>query len=303
MPSPDSTFTIDGDAPTPAALPGDELNVDPFLATGLALTSTAMPDGFAGHYSFTNRKPVNFREIETVDGVAGAASSGPVMGAGSPLVVQAGVDLGTLVVATFTDPAGPEPVANYSADIAWGDGLGDRGLISFDAVTSTFTVSGRHVYGHEGFDTVTVTVHHGSAADVTSTATVLVADAPVFLISVTPPPASAGTFFGRTAVFVDYDNGGVSSDFRADIAWGDGTTSVGTVIETGIDLFDHPTFIVIGSHTYAATPNPSLFQVAITDVRGGTITMQTANGSDALEFIVYFDPVSGTFKFIAFTYR
>ena len=48
-------------------------------------------------------------------------------------------------VATFTDPGGPEPLADYSASINWGDGTAaTAGTITFAA--GVFTVTGSHTY-------------------------------------------------------------------------------------------------------------------------------------------------------------
>ena len=41
----------------------------------------------------------------------------------------------------------------------------------------------------------------------------------------------------------------------------------------------------------------------IDDLRGGTSTYKTNDGSDAVEFTVYFDQSTGTFKFIMYTYK
>src|SRR5262249_26830018 len=67
----------------------------------------------------------------------------------------------TQAVATFTDPAGPEPNdgTHYSASIDWGDGtLPTTGTISLAAGSTTFTVSGNHTYSEEGSYTITITI-------------------------------------------------------------------------------------------------------------------------------------------------
>ena len=46
------------------------------------------------------------------------------------------------VVATFTDPGGPERAANYTATIDWGDGRVEAGTVKL--VGGRFEVSGRH---------------------------------------------------------------------------------------------------------------------------------------------------------------
>ena len=221
----------------------------------------------------------------------------------SPLNLQGGVDVGTLQVATFTNPSDSNP-ADFGVDIAWGDGLGDRGMVTFNAQTQTFTVMGSHMYGTEGFFTITVTVHPpGGAPTTMSTAVTSVADAPVFITSLQAPPMMLGaTATGQTvATFADYDNGAVSADFQATIAWGDGTTSTGTVVQTGVDSFNHPNFLVMGSHTFMSRPTGP-FRVTIQDLRGGAMTTMANDGNGALEMIVYFDHSTGTYKVIQFHY-
>jgi hypothetical protein len=65
------TINIDGDLPTPPATPGDRLNVNTAGTTSPTLTSTSTASGLQGSYTFGNRQPVNFQEIETL-GTAGA---------------------------------------------------------------------------------------------------------------------------------------------------------------------------------------------------------------------------------------
>ncbi|MBI1918453.1 MAG: DUF4394 domain-containing protein, partial [Planctomycetes bacterium] len=65
-PSTITTFTIDGDDPPPPATPGDSLNVNLAGTTNPFLTVLSTPDGFTGSYTFGNRQPVNFQEIETL---------------------------------------------------------------------------------------------------------------------------------------------------------------------------------------------------------------------------------------------
>src|SRR5207302_8336227 len=60
------TSHADGHNPTPPTVPGDTLNVNTAGTTNPTLTSTATPTGFTGSYTFGNRLPVNFQEIETL---------------------------------------------------------------------------------------------------------------------------------------------------------------------------------------------------------------------------------------------
>ena len=285
-------FTIHGGLPTPPVSPGDKLHVDVTGVTSPKLSASSSASGLAGAYTFSDRQPVNFDTVESLNPAISVVTA-------TSLDLQAGVDYGMLGVVTFIDAADPDPT-HYGVDIAWGDGLGDRGIVTFNAATGTFAVAGDHVYAHEGFDTLTVTVHHAGAPDVTATAAVSVADAPVFLTSFTPPPFNV-LFSGHVATFVDYDSGGLPSDFLATIGWSDGTVTSGLVSETGVDFFGHPNFVVTGSHP-AISVAIAPFRVQITDMRGGTMTSIANDGNAAVDVTVYFDVATGTYKLIRFAY-
>src|SRR5262249_8019140 len=96
--------------------------------------------------------------------------------------------------ATFTDPGGAEPNAadsgviadHYSATIDWGDGSAlDTGVITYDAGTGKFTVSGSHTYAEEGntYKAVT-TIYHENSNKQSVTSTVVVSDPSVLGLGV-----------------------------------------------------------------------------------------------------------------------
>jgi nitrous oxidase accessory protein NosD len=257
--------------------PNNHVTFSPFLGSGTD-TQPATP-GFQGDLSVSVKFNVKVSHLEW----------------------QAGINVGTGTIGSFTDPAGAEALSTYTADIAWGDGFGDRGVISFDPASNTFFVKGGHVYGHEGNYTVTVTVYVDNVQSGMSTNIATMADAPMFITSFTPPPARPGFFSNQVATFVDDDKGAVTADFQATIDWGDGTTSTGAIYSTSYDSMGHPNLAVFGTHTYLAAPTGS-FRVTITDLRGGTTTSKANDGMGALEYTVYFDAVTGTYKVITFRY-
>jgi hypothetical protein len=75
---------------------------------------------------------------------------------------------GTRTVAAFTDPGGPEPLTDYSASIAWGDGDPSLATITFSA--GAFTVQGSHTYFTLGTFIIATTIRHDSAAGTIATA-------------------------------------------------------------------------------------------------------------------------------------
>src|SRR5262249_1506958 len=105
---------------------------------------------------------------------------------------------------------------------------------------------------------------------------------------------------GLIGTFVDYDNSGVSSNFRALVSWGDGTASFATVTETGVDALNHPNFQITGAHVYA-TAATTVIRVDISDIIGRTTTYQT-EGSPAVEITYFFDATTQTYKTIMFLY-
>ncbi len=88
----------------------------------------------------------------------------PVAVSGTSVSANLDTPTGNIVVATFTDPDGAGPVADYSASINWGDGTQPTaGTISYNSSTGMFSVTGSHTYYAVGTDMVSVTVSHGTA--------------------------------------------------------------------------------------------------------------------------------------------
>jgi uncharacterized membrane protein len=155
-------------------------------------------------------------------------------------------------VAIFTDPAGPEALADYSAQIDWGDGTSTTvGSISADPVTHVFTVTGQHVYSADGTYPIRVTLHHDSTPDtnVSSTAQIgAVSTSGGGAIAATGVAVTGNEQITLAAVTVATFTAGEGSlpagDFSASIDWGDGVTSAGSVsLAAG-------TYTVTGSHKY-----------------------------------------------------
>jgi hypothetical protein len=175
-----------------------------------------------------------------------------------------GAATGSVAVATFTDPGGPEAIGDYSASVDWGDGTTTPGVISVSDVTMVFTVSGNHTYAEEGTHTITTTVHHDTSADVQATSTVDVADAALTVLHM--PALGVESLIpsgiATVATFSDANPNATASEFMATIQWGDGTTSPGAIVANA-----DGTFSVQGSHTYTAK-GPVTLSVSISDVGG-----------------------------------
>ncbi len=96
-------------------------------------------------------------------------------------------------IATFTDPAGAEPVADYTTTINWGDGTATTAGTVVNTGGNNFRVDApAHKYSEQGVYNVTVTVQHETAAPLTvAAATVTVNEAQLTGLSST---ASVTTF-------------------------------------------------------------------------------------------------------------
>ncbi|HXA33178.1 MAG TPA: hypothetical protein VNV87_13030, partial [Acidimicrobiales bacterium] len=152
-------------------------------------------------------------------------------------------------VATFTAADPTKPASDFTATIAWGDGTTTPGTIA--GSSGSFTVTGTHAYADEGSFPLGVTVTDtvssvtGSASP---TATVSELDNLAAGSPITFSATQGTSFSGPVATFTDSANPtNVASDFTATIAWGDGTTSVGTISGAG------GTFTVSGTHTYTGS--------------------------------------------------
>jgi hypothetical protein len=124
-----------------------------------------------------------------------------VVGHGVNFSAQPGVPLSNRVVASFTDPGGPELspkiASHYSATIDWGDGSQPTsGTILFSG--GTFTVSGNHTYALTGLYILHVTIAHESAPPTTVSDLVLVF--PGLGGGFLAAPAGGGTIFQPASV-------------------------------------------------------------------------------------------------------
>jgi hypothetical protein len=124
---------------------------------------------------------------------------------GFTVAAVAGVTSRMQTVATFTDPSGPEALADYSAAINWGDNTApSAGTISYNAATGVFAVQGSHLYTQAGSPTITVTVRHDTAPDATAVSTAQVSPLVVhFLVGGFPSPTVAGNAGGFTVTAQD----------------------------------------------------------------------------------------------------
>jgi predicted outer membrane repeat protein len=196
-----------------------------------------------------------------VDIGAYEAPDQPPVVSGVAVSAAEGAAFSSQAVATFTDPDGaellPSIAAHYSATVDWGDrSLPTAGTITFS--NGVFTVSGGHKYTEEGHYTVTTTVHHDTASDVSATSTATVSDPSVAATGGFTITAVRNAPFTSQTVATFNDPGGAEpngADYSADVDWGDGT---GTQLAGGVITFSGApgsttdSFTVLGDHTYPA---------------------------------------------------
>ncbi len=183
-----------------------------------------------------------------------------------------GSSTGTLKLATFVDPGGPEATGDYSATIDWNDGSNPDNLGTVSYANGVFTLSGNHVYTATGTFNPTVVIHHD---DITVPDSNQVQDT-VDVAAPAPSLKATGATItgnegrlasGTVANFISDDLTATKSRFSATVNWADGSTTAGTIVP---DAAGH--FHVTASHTYAEA-NTSGYAVKVTIHQTGGSTV------------------------------
>jgi hypothetical protein len=193
------------------------------------------------------------------------------------------------MVAAFFDPAGAEGLSDYSATIDWGDNTApSAGTISG---TSAFTVQGSHSYAAAGRYTVTVTIHHDTAPDVTAISMAEVF-APVLRFgSAFPSPTVAGTP-GSFTITVQDPFGATLTGYRGTVHF---TSSDGQAMLPADYTF---TDADAGMHMFSATLKTAGTQsLTATDTATSSTVSQTGivvTPAAASSFVVSASPTTVT---------
>src|ERR1700720_1672828 len=153
----------------------------------------------------------------------------------------------TTDVASFTDTNLADTASSFTATIDWGDGTTTPGTIV--GSNGHFTVEGGHTYADENQYPALVTVTRtADSSQLLIAGTVPVADTDNFTphgTTITYTPNAPLTNV-TVATFTDTNTHNAAGDFTAQIDWGDGTTTTGTVQGSA------GSFSIAGSHTYTA---------------------------------------------------
>jgi uncharacterized protein (TIGR03118 family) len=205
------------------------------------------------------------------------------------------------VVANFTDANPLSQASDFSAMIDWGDGsppsagevLTGNGLGAYivfvdGALAHTYTdETGSPLHPQPYNISVAIAETDGSGASVHVAGFANVADAG--LVSATGVDPTGVTFEGNPlaagpitlATFIDGNPLATPADYIANgvagaatINWGDGSTSLGTIVDTGPTALGE-SFAVTGNHTYLKV-GPSSISISVVDI-GGKSTSMVAN--------------------------
>jgi hypothetical protein len=246
--------------------PGPPENANSFVATiswgdgSPASTGTVVYlggsayDVFGNHvYNVPNMYSVNVTLSATDETGTTTASSmicvsttGLLPNATAISTTEGGTFSGPLVHFTDTD-GNTNPNAYAPPQINWGDNTSSTGAIVPDGAGGFFVV-GNHSYTTDATFPFNVLIRDIDGDTMTSGAPAYVDDAALSATGGLMLSATEGSpFSGTVASFSDANPNAQASDFTAQIDWGDGQVSSGTVASDG-----HGHFTVSGSNTYAA---------------------------------------------------
>jgi hypothetical protein len=182
------------------------------------------------------------------------------------------------LLATASDPGSPDPASDFSATIDWGDGSTTAGTVS--GSNGNYSISGSHVITEEGNYSATITFFENNdpAFTISVGKPISITDAPLSSSGTTILTTEGLTFNNKVvAHFTDANPNPDVLDFSANINWGDGTSSVGTIADNGSGGFD-----VSGSHQYLEQAANLPVTVTIKDIGGSsTIAHSAASIADA----------------------
>jgi hypothetical protein len=193
-----------------------------------------------------------------------AVANNTLAATGQNISATEGTSSGSVVVANFTDANAAAVAGDFTATIAWGDGSSSAATIASDGAGG-FNVTGTHTYDHAGDKTISVTVNGAGGGTASASSTATVDNAALTPTGGTFTATEAASFTGIVGHFSDANGAAGASDFTATIDWGDGHTSVGTIVASNGGGFD-----ITGTHTYDEEGTYNVASTA-TGLGGGTV--------------------------------
>ena len=202
--------------------------------------------------------------------VANASLTGSTTGIG-PLTATEGKAFSG-AVANFVDGNPTELLTDFAVTINWGDGTdATTGTVSQPTAGGPYVISGSHVYSRFGTFTISTAINDDAGGSTSATLPITVADAAIQAAGFEFLQGSEGVAFTQpVATFLDANPLGLITDFTAQISWGDGTTSAGTITQPDPAVSD---FEVAGNHVYQTQLTPYLATITITSLGGVTQTV------------------------------
>jgi hypothetical protein len=173
---------------------------------------------------------------------------------------------GTL--ASFTDLNAGSAGVGLTAGINWGDDQTSAGTINVVS-GGGFNVTGSHTWTAAGSYPVGITISDVDGDQELLYSTVTVAS-PLSLFASTVFATQGVAFSGTVAEFASQDPLAVAGNFSAQVVWGDGQTSAGT-----ISANSDGSFSVSATHTYAAAGAPTVI-VTVSDSHGNVVASTSA---------------------------
>jgi subtilisin-like proprotein convertase family protein len=227
--------------------------------------------------------------------VSASVDNFPLTAIGAPFVVTEGHALGSVAVVRFRDGNASATAAGYLATVDWGDGRTGRpatvrAVSGEPGVFEVFSPDDVHPLAGAWPAVVTITdlqsgfVYNVDVAGRVLDASLVAAGQDFAVTERTPAAAPA-----RVALF--HDDNLLTSDvsqFSAQIAWGDGTTSAGTVrLVSAATPTSFALYEVLGDHVYAAS---GTYAVATTVLSNGGSTVLAQSAATVANLL---SPISG----------
>jgi hypothetical protein len=267
-------------------------------ATSLGTVVAAGGGTFNVEGTHAYSKPGTFATTVDVTGVNGStvtikgsalASDLDLTGDGSSFSATEGINTGTIVLGTFTDPNPLATVADVSATIpadGWGDGTPSSAQslavreIGATSAGTIFQVLGAHTYAEAGSYTVNIDASTlGSGPTALTPATATVADAPLAGskgITFTGTEGIATPATTLIGAFIDANPSATVADFTTGtgsvvVNWGDGSplqtlTGANLTVNNSVQ---NSVFSIDASHTYAEEGEHAVI-IDVTDADGAT---------------------------------
>ena len=195
------------------------------------------------------------------------------------VLATAGQLLLNVPVGTVFDPVPGTSAVVFVVTIDWGDGTPlDAGSIQ-GLGNGLFQLRGTHVYASAGNFNFTIQVSHTDGRTASAIGLAVVQNSAINAIGIDVAGFQSVPLQSvPVAAFSVADTNAVASDFTANITWGDGGQSAGTIVQLAPGSFQ-----VRGSHTYATSDSfPLSVGISGTGGRSATATATAVISPDTI---------------------